>query len=118
MPHTLQGFKAELFKALAHPARIRILEHLRAGERTVSDLQALLEIESSTASQQLAILRSRSIVEGRKQGTSVFYRVTDPLIFDLLAVARQIFANHVVDLQAMAEASPAAAGDVDRAERA
>jgi DNA-binding transcriptional ArsR family regulator len=115
VPHTLQGFKAELFKALAHPARIRILEHLRSGERTVSELQALLELESSTVSQQLALLRSRSIVEGRKQGTSVYYRVTDPLIFDLLDVARQIFANHVVDLQAMAEASPIAVGKTGRA---
>jgi DNA-binding transcriptional ArsR family regulator len=109
VPHTLQGFKAELFKALAHPARIKILEHLRAGERTVSELQALLDLESSTVSQQLAILRARSIVEGRKQGTSVFYRVPDPLIFDLLDVARQIFANHVVGLQAMADEEPAIA---------
>lgn len=107
MPHTLQGFKAELFKALAHPARIRILEHLRTGERSVSELQALLDLESSTVSQQLAILRGRSVVEGRKQGTSVFYRVPDPLIFDLLDVARAIFANHVVGLQAMADAEDA-----------
>jgi ArsR family transcriptional regulator len=112
VPHTLQGIKAELFKALAHPARIRILEHLRSGERTVSELQALLELESSTVSQQLAILRSRSIVEGRKQGTSVYYRVPDPLIFDLLDVARRIFANHVVDLQAMADAAPISAAEV------
>ena len=106
MPHTLQGFKAELFKALAHPARIKILEHLRSGERTVSELQVLLDLESSTVSQQLAILRARSIVEGRKQGTSVYYRVPDPLIFDLLDVARRIFANHVVGLQAMADEEP------------
>jgi ArsR family transcriptional regulator len=106
MPHRLQQFKAELFKALAHPARIRILEHLRTGEKTVSELQALLEIESSTVSQQLAILRSRSIVQGRKQGTSVYYAVSEPLIFDLLDVARRIFANHVIDLQTMVEAEP------------
>lgn len=106
MPHTLQGFKAELFKALAHPARIEILEHLRSGERTVSELQVLLDLESSTVSQQLAILRARSIVEGRKQGTSVYYRVPDALIFDLLDVARRIFANHVVGLQAMADEAP------------
>ena len=106
VPHTLQGFKAELFKALAHPARIKILEYLRSGERTVSELQALLDLESSTVSQQLAILRARSIVEGRKQGTSVYYRVPDPLIFDLLDVARRIFANHVVGLQAMADEEP------------
>lgn len=100
MPHTLQGFKAELFKALAHPVRIRILELLRSGERTVSDLQSLLDLESSTVSQQLAIMRARDLVVGRKQGTSVYYRVVDPLIYDLLDVARQIFNNHLVDLQA------------------
>ncbi|SRR6266536_2803794 len=105
MPNTLQSFKAELFKALAHPARIRILELLRSGERTVSELQTLLEMESSTVSQQLALLRARDIVTGRKQGTSVYYRVVDPLIFDLLNVARQIFNNHLVDLQMAAGAA-------------
>ena len=102
MPPTLQGFKAELFKALAHPARIRILEILRLGETTVSSLQAQLEMESSTVSQQLALLRARDIVTGRKQGTSVYYSVVDPLIFDLLDVARGIFNNHLVDLQTAA----------------
>jgi DNA-binding transcriptional ArsR family regulator len=106
--HSLQAFKTELFKALAHPVRIRILEQLRTGERTVSDIQARLELESSTVSQQLGILRSRDIVTGRKQGTSVYYSVPDPLIFDLLDVARQIFTNHVVSLQAMADDEPEA----------
>ena len=118
MPHSLQGFKAELFKALGHPIRIRILELLRSGERTVSDLQSLLEIESSAVSQQLALLRTRDIVTGRKQGTSVYYSVVDPLIFDLLDVARQIFNNHLVDLQTAAgaaddEASSQPSSDVE-----
>jgi ArsR family transcriptional regulator len=116
--HTLQGFKAELFKALAHPVRIKILEYLRSGELAVSELQALLDLESSTVSQQLALLRARSIVEGRKQGTSVFYRVTDPLIFDLLDVARRIFANHVVGLQAMADQEPDAPPPIQAEARA
>src|SRR5215213_8007927 len=102
MSNSLQGFKAELFKALAHPARIRIVELLRSGERTVSDLQRVLEMESSTVSQQLALLRARDIVTGRKQGTSVYYSVVDPLIFDLLDVARQIFNNHLEGLQSAA----------------
>jgi ArsR family transcriptional regulator len=115
MPHSLQGFKAELFKALGHPIRIRILELLRSGERPVSELQSLLEIESSAVSQQLALLRARDIVVGRKQGSSVYYSVVDPLIFDLLDVARKIFNNHLVVLQAAAgiaddEASGLASG--------
>ena len=102
----LQGFKAELFKALGHPVRIRILELLRtgeSGERTVSELQALLDIEASSVSQQLAVLRSRNLVLGRKEGTSVFYSVADPQVFDLLDIARSIFDRHLTTLQAMAE---------------
>ena len=114
MSNSLQGFKAELFKALAHPARIRILELLRSGERTVSDLQRVLEMESSTVSQQLALLRARDIVAGRKQGTSVYYRVVDPLIFDLLDVGRNIFDNHLVDLQ---NAAGAADGEAEASAR-
>ena len=98
----LQGFKAELFKALGHPVRIRILELLRSGELTVSELQAQLQIESSSVSQQLAVLRTRQLVVGRKEGTSAFYRVSDALVFDLLDTARSIFEGQLVTLQAMA----------------
>ena len=103
----LHGFKAELFKALAHPTRIRIIELLRPGEKTVSELQASLSIESSSVSQQLGVLRGQHIVDGRKEGTSVYYRVHDPKVFDLLDIAREIFASHLIDLQGMAdEGSP------------
>jgi ArsR family transcriptional regulator len=99
----LQRFKAELFKALAHPVRIRVLELLRAGERTVSDLQGQLEIDASSVSQQLAILRARNIVQTRKVGTSVYYSVRDPQVFLLLDVARDLFTSHLRDLQSMQE---------------
>jgi ArsR family transcriptional regulator len=99
----LQVFKAELFKALGHPVRIRILELLRAGERTVSELQAELEIDASSVSQQLAVLRGRQLVTGRKKGTSVHYSVSDPQIFELLDIARSVFDRHLTALQAMAE---------------
>lgn len=98
----MQTYKAELFKALAHPARIRILELLREGERTVSDLQTELEIEGSSVSQQLGVLRARALVTGRKDGTSVHYRVVDPKVFDLLDIARAMFQSHVASLQEMA----------------
>jgi DNA-binding transcriptional ArsR family regulator len=117
----LQGFKAELFKALGHPVRIRILELLRTSERTVSELQAQLEIEASSVSQQLAVLRSRQLVAGRKEGTSVYYRVTDPQVFDLLDIARAMFDRHLVTLQAMADEDAAMteslAGESDGAGR-
>jgi len=80
----LQRFKAEFFKALAHPVRVTILELLRQGELTVGDLQERLAIDPSSVSQQLAVLRSRNIVEGRRAGSNVFYSVRDAAVFDLL----------------------------------
>ena len=100
----LQSFKAEFFKALAHPIRIRILEALRAGERSVQELQTRLEVDQSTVSQQLAVLRAKSIVTARKEGTTVRYEIRDPLVGDLLDVARRIFNNRLADSQGMLRA--------------
>ena len=76
----LQHFKAEFFRALAHPVRIEILEVLLQGEHSVQELQDALGLEQSVVSQQLAVLRTKNIVSGRKEGTSVRYTVRDPLI--------------------------------------
>lgn len=103
MQDALHRFKAEFFKALAHPLRIRILELLRAGEMNVSELQTALAVEASTVSQQLTVLRGKNIVAPRKAGTSVFYSVRDPAIFDLLDVARIIFNNHLIDTRSLLE---------------
>ncbi len=97
----LQDFKAELFKALGHPVRLRILELLESGEKTVSELQAVLEIESSSVSQQLSLMRVRQLVDARKHGTNVFYTVRDPSIFDLLATARQIFEHQLAQMNSV-----------------
>ena len=95
----LSQFKAEFFKALAHPLRIRILDELRRAEVGVNDLCERLDVEQSTLSQQLAVLRGRSIVVGRKDGQSVFYSVRDPEVFKLLDVAKKIFNNHLIDVK-------------------
>lgn len=100
----LQGYKAELFKALGHPVRIRILEILRGGERTVSELQEELGVEMSSVSQQLSVLRTRQLVTGRKEGTTVIYRVLDPQVFDLLDIARAMFQRQLDSLQELADA--------------
>jgi ArsR family transcriptional regulator len=92
-------FKAEFFKALSHPLRIAIIDALRSGEIGVNELSAQLKVEQSTLSQQLAMLRSRNIVVGRKEGQNVFYSVRDPAIFRLLDVAKDIFNNHLVNVQ-------------------
>jgi DNA-binding transcriptional ArsR family regulator len=91
----IQQFKAEFFKALAHPMRIRILEVLSEGDRNVNELQSILGSEGSAVSQQLAVLRNKNVVTGLKEGTSVIYSLRDPLIKELLAVTKQIFDNHL-----------------------
>lgn len=100
MPH-LGRFKAEFFKALAHPLRIAVLDALRGGELGVNELCAQLKVEQSTLSQQLAVLRARNIVEGRKEGLNVYYSVRDTTVFKLLDVAKQIFNNQLIDTKHM-----------------
>jgi DNA-binding transcriptional ArsR family regulator len=97
----LETFKAEFFKALAHPLRIAILDELRGGETGVNELSARLGVEQSSVSQQLALLRSRNIVIGRKEGLNVYYSVRDATVFKLLEVAKQIFNNHLIDVKTM-----------------
>jgi DNA-binding transcriptional ArsR family regulator len=97
----LQTFKAEFFKALSHPLRIRVLEMLVHGERTVNELQELLEVDQPTVSQQLAVLRTKNIVVARKQGAVVRYAVRDPALRDLLGIARRIFDRHLIGTQTM-----------------
>ncbi len=91
----LQSFKASFFKAL-HPIRIRILERLVRQDHTVQELQEALQLSQPVVSQQLAVLRAHNVVSGAKSGTTVSYAVRDPLIGDLLDVARRIFNNHLV----------------------
>jgi ArsR family transcriptional regulator len=86
----LSEVKADLFKALGHPARVRALEVLAEGERTVGDLQPLVGIESSHLSQQLGVLRRAGLVTTRKEGSSVVYALKDPLAADLLVAAKRL----------------------------
>lgn len=101
MPQSLQSFKAELFKALGHPTRIRILELLREGEKSVTEMQLALSAEGSTVSQQLAILRMKNLVDTRKDGNVIYYRLRDRQVNKLLDVARHIFDAHVIQLQSI-----------------
>lgn len=97
----LQQFKADFFKALAHPLRIRILELLSEGDKNVNELQTLIGSEGSAVSQQLGILRSKNIVSGTKDGNRVVYTLRDPMIKEILSISRQIFNNHLIDAISM-----------------
>ena len=104
MPNKLLTFKSEFFKALANPLRIQIVDELRLGELTVSELRLKLGIEPANVSQQLAVLRSRNIVLARKQGNKIYYSCSDPAIFKLLDTAKEIFNNHLIGVKDTLEA--------------
>jgi DNA-binding transcriptional ArsR family regulator len=104
VPHNVRPVyevKADLFRVLGHPARVRIVELLRAGERTVGALQAELGLESGATSQHLAALRRVGVVESRREGTSVFYRAADEKVFDLLEAGRALVTRRLESQQSM-----------------
>ena len=116
IPRPIYQVRAELFRTLAHPARIQVLELLRDGERTVGELIPGVGLEPSHLSQHLGTLRRANIVQSRKKGSSVFYKVSDPRVFDLLEVAKDVIATSLSEARDiltalehpdMAEASPA-----------
>ena len=93
--------KANLFRVLGHPARVRTLELLREEERSVGALQKELGLDSGGTSQHLAALRRIGLVESRREGTSVYYRVEDERVFDLLEAGRGIITRQLSEQQSI-----------------
>src|SRR3954451_16582146 len=92
--------KASLFRVLGHPVRVRVLELLRdEGEQSVGALQASLELDSGGTSQHLAALRRVGVVESRRAGTTVYYRLTDPSVATLLEAGRAVVTRQLVEQQ-------------------
>ena len=110
--HPIYVLKGEFFRILGHPVRVRILELLKEGERSVGDLQEALGLDSSGTSQHLGALRRQGLLESRRGGTSFYYSVRDPRMFQLLETARQILSSNLADRQSLLdglqEAAPAA----------
>lgn len=99
MTRPIYQVKAEFLRALAHPVRIRVLELLSEGERSVGELVKEIGIEPSHLSQQLGVLRTRGVVAARRDGSTVYYSAKDPRIFRLLAVAREILTTSLKENQ-------------------
>jgi ArsR family transcriptional regulator len=97
----LRVFKAEFFKALAHPTRIAIVEMLREGELSAGALIERLALEQANASQHLAVMRTKQIVISRKAGNQVFYSVRDPRIIEVLDIMRSYFYSQLTQDQVM-----------------
>ncbi|WP_234787510.1 ArsR/SmtB family transcription factor [Mycolicibacter sinensis] len=101
MPNSLPQLKAEFFKTLGHPARIRVLELLADGDRTVGELLTEIGLEASNLSQQLAVLRRAGVVVATKEGNTVVYSIASPVITELLAVARKALTGLLNDQVAL-----------------
>lgn len=87
--------KAEFFRVLGHPVRVRILQLLREREMSVGALQVELGLDSSGTSQHLGVLRNQGLVAGRKEGTSVYYSIKDERTLMLLQLAREIISSNL-----------------------
>ncbi|RRR42485.1 ArsR family transcriptional regulator [Mycolicibacter terrae] len=97
MPNSLHQVKAEFFKTLGHPTRIRVLELLAERDRTVGELLPEIGVEASNLSQQLAVLRRAGVVMATKEGNTVVYSIASPVITELLAVARKALTGLLAD---------------------
>lgn len=111
--------KAELFKAIGHPVRVRLLERLIGGEQSVGALADALSLDLVATSQQLAVLRRAGVVITRREGTTVYYSLRDAGMVELLAVARTMIVSNLRDSRALlAELEPGTAQPAGSAGRA
>ncbi|MGY6650829.1 ArsR/SmtB family transcription factor [Amycolatopsis sp. TRM77291] len=97
MPVPLYQAKAEFFRMLGHPVRIRVLELLAEGPKAVRDLLAEIEVEASNLSQQLAVLRRSGIVTSTREGSTVVYALAGGDVVELLRAARRILTELLAD---------------------
>jgi DNA-binding transcriptional ArsR family regulator len=95
--NALRRFKAGIFKVLAHPTRIHIVEVLRSTELSVGAILEQVKVEPANLSQHLAVLRQNHLVTTRKRANQVFYSLRDPLLIDVLDAMRKYFQKHFED---------------------
>ena len=92
---TIYNLQAEISKTLANPIRLAILHSLRDGEKSVNELTEILGISQSNLSQHLALMRQKGILKTRKQGTSIFYSVTNPKINQACDMVREVLLDQL-----------------------
>jgi ArsR family transcriptional regulator len=94
---SLRRYKAGVFQALAHPTRVAIVEYLNYGEMSVGQLCEKVGVEQANASQHLAVLRNKHIVQTRKAGNQIFYSLRDPAFGKVLDALREFFLAHMTE---------------------
>ncbi len=97
----LNRLKADILKALGHPTRISIVEYLRHGERCVCEIFPALRMEQSNVSQHLAVLKKSGVLESRKDGLRVIYRISSPEVLEILDLLQETIVRRARDNAAM-----------------
>jgi DNA-binding transcriptional ArsR family regulator len=87
--------QAELCKSLSNPKRLQVIQELRGGEKTVSELADILGLKQSNTSQHLAVLRRRGIITPRKEGNTVYYRLADAKITEACDMVHEVIAEQL-----------------------
>jgi ArsR family transcriptional regulator len=103
---TIYELQAEISKTLANPLRIALLHVLKDGEKTVNELVAIIGASQSNISQHLALMRQRQIVKTRKQGSTVYYRVSSPKISQACDIMREVLIDQLNQKQELAKTYP------------
>jgi ArsR family transcriptional regulator len=97
MLESLRRYKAGVFQALAHPTRVAMVEYLSYSEMSVGQLCEKVGVEQANASQHLAVLRNKQIVQARKAGNHTFYSLRDPAFGKVLEALREFFLAHITE---------------------
>ena len=100
---TIYEFQSEISKTLAHPLRLAILHCLKGGEKTVNELTKTLGASQSNVSQHLALMRQRQIVQTRKVGSNIYYRVANPKISQACDIMREVLIEQLNQKQDLAK---------------
>ena len=98
--------QARICQVLADPKRLRLLDQLRAGERSVGELAAALSVAYPNVSQHLNVMRDAGVVATRREGTSVFYRLAYPRIVDACDIVHEILQAQLAETAALARQTP------------
>ncbi len=93
--------RSELFKAISHPTRLNILGYLKDGEQCVCDIIEKLDLEQSNVSQHLGILKKQGLLQSRKDGTKMMYKIKYPEILDIIKLSNKILSTQLNETQEM-----------------
>ena len=88
---------SELCKSLAHPKRLEILNSLRDGEKSVSELLSVVACSKANLSQHFAVLREKRIITGRREGVNIFYRLANPKMIQACDIIREVLFEELVE---------------------